>query len=210
MESSGNGTIQGSVLGPVLFSLFIRPIYDVESITTYADDNYVMKIYTNKNIVLRQVKNSVEVILKWLKDSGLMVNESKTELCVFHRSQRTRINMTIGEHTVKSKRSMTILGIIFNENLTWSEHIEQAIKNSKKILHAIWIIKNYFSPPEVKELLTSLFFSKLYYRSEIWHLPDLSIALKKSLKKCSANALKLCITNYNQFSTYTEIHKKSK
>ena len=36
-----HGTIQGSVLGPVLFSLFIRPLYDIEKLLTYADDNYI-------------------------------------------------------------------------------------------------------------------------------------------------------------------------
>ena len=35
-----HGTLQGSVLGPVLFSLFIRPLYDMEELLTYADDSY--------------------------------------------------------------------------------------------------------------------------------------------------------------------------
>ena len=41
LHSDNNGTIQGSVLGLVLFSIFIRPIYDKEALTTYADDNYL-------------------------------------------------------------------------------------------------------------------------------------------------------------------------
>ena len=36
-----SGTIQGSVLGPVLFCLFIRPLFEIEDLTTYADDNYI-------------------------------------------------------------------------------------------------------------------------------------------------------------------------
>ena len=41
LHSDDYGTIQGSVLGPVLFSIFIRPIYKIEDLTTYADDNYL-------------------------------------------------------------------------------------------------------------------------------------------------------------------------
>jgi hypothetical protein len=42
MRNSDSGTVQDSVLGPILFSLFIRPIYELEDLTTYADDNYVI------------------------------------------------------------------------------------------------------------------------------------------------------------------------
>ena len=39
LHEENHGTVQGSVLGPILFSIFIRPIYDLEAMTTYADDN---------------------------------------------------------------------------------------------------------------------------------------------------------------------------
>ena len=39
LHQDNHGTIQGSVLGPILFSIFIRPLYEIESMVTYADDN---------------------------------------------------------------------------------------------------------------------------------------------------------------------------
>jgi hypothetical protein len=47
----------------------------------------------------------------------------------------------------------------------------------------------------------------LYYGAKVWHLPNLSLPLKKSLKKASANALRMCTNAVNIFSTHTEIHK---
>ena len=70
MRKSDSGTVQGSVLGPILFSLFIRPIYDLEEITTYADDNYVIKEDSNLEITLNKLKESVTFVARWLKFSG--------------------------------------------------------------------------------------------------------------------------------------------
>ena len=138
------------------------------------------------------------------------MNEEKTELCIFHRSGSYKKEIKIGESLVVSKKTINILGIKFDENLKWTAHVENAIRESNQVLNAIRIIKKFFTLKERIDLVTSLFYSKLYYGAEIWHLPDLSKNVKKSLKKTSSNALKLCITNYTQYTTYTEIHKKAK
>jgi hypothetical protein len=77
------------------------------------------------------------------------------------------------------------------------------------VLHAIKQLKDYFTLNERKMLVTSLYFPKLYYGSEIWHLPELAAPLRKSLKRSSAMALKICIKDFNQYSTHTEIHQKA-
>ena len=59
-------------------------------------------------------------------------------------------------------------------------------------------------------LITSNFFSILYYNSEIWHLPNLNINLKKNLRSASANALKLCTPDYNYLMSYDHLHTVNK
>ena len=97
------GTIQGSILGPILYALFIRPIYNFEKITTFADDNYVVERNQNKECALKELGRRLERIVKWLKDSGLKVNESKTELCIFHRNKNTEGTLKIDNTVVISK-----------------------------------------------------------------------------------------------------------
>ena len=68
-----------------------------------------------------------------------------------------------------------------------------------------------FSTEEIRNLLTALYFSKLYYGAEVWHLPGLALKLKKSIKLASANACKNCIPRENShLLTHTEIHNRAK
>ena len=95
--------------------------------------------------------------------------------------------------------------------MKWNDHVEKAIRESNSCLYAIKMIKKYFSTEEIRNLLTALYYSKLYYGSEIWHLPGLTLKLKKSIKLASANACKTCIPRENShLLTHTEIHNLAK
>ena len=81
---SNSGTIQGSILGPILYALFIAPLFDLTELYTFADDNFSLSISSNKHQATELIIDKLTLITLWLKDSGLRVNESKTEVCVFH------------------------------------------------------------------------------------------------------------------------------
>ena len=95
--------------------------------------------------------------------------------------------------------------------MKWKEHVDKALSESNSSLYAIKMIRKYFSTEEVRNLLTALYYSKLYYGSEIWHLPGLTLNLKKSMKLASAHACKMCIPRENShLLTHTEIHNLAK
>ena len=119
------------------------------------------------------MENKIDLIIKWLKDSGLKVNETKTELCLFYLKDTLVIEITINNETVKSIMEINVLGVIFDSKLNWSSHVLKQINKANQALHAIRLIKNFFKPYENLTYLTSNFFSILYYNSEVWHLPTL-------------------------------------
>jgi hypothetical protein len=208
--NSDIGTVQGSILGPILYALFIRPLYDLEKLTTFADDNYVIGYHKEKNLALRELGEKLVRIVKWLKDSGLKVNEKKTELCVFHRNKNTDGNLKIDNTTILAKSEMNVLGLTFDSRLNWGPQVSRAIKGANNSLQAIKMIRKYFKTFEIIQLLTSNFYSKLYYGSEIWHLPTLNSNCKKLLLSASANALKLCNATHDPNISYVDLHKLHK
>jgi hypothetical protein len=102
---------------------------------------------------------------------------------------------------------MNVLVVQFDSILYWSNQINNCIKKANTALHdAIRLIKCYFIPMELKNLITAIFYSILYYKPEVWHLPKLKPILKNHLLAASATALKLFTPSYNKSKSYTTLH----
>ena len=200
------GTIQGSILGPLLYAIYVSPLFDLIRLTNFADDNFVIRWNRCLEALIPDLKKDLETMTKWLKDSGLKVNESKTEICLFHRLDAMPIHLTLNNIEIISKPSMNVLGIIFDSKLQWSPQVNHCIKKSLKALHAIKLIKPHFNETELKQLITSNFYSILYYNSEIWHLPSLNAFLKKQLLSASAKALSICSRSTDRSTSFRNLH----
>ena len=105
---------------------------------------------------------------------------------------------------------MCILGITFDSNLKWNQQYSKAIKEANANLYAIKRIAKFFNQEEKTMLITSLFYSKLYYGSEVWHLPDRTTEQNKMIKFASANALRITTNNVTIYHNHTEIHTMTK
>ena len=89
-------------------------------------------------------------------------------------------------------------------------YISHTIKRSMNALNAIRLIKSYFKKDELLQLITSNFYSILYYNSEIWHLPSLKPSLKQKLLSASARALKICNRQVDNYMSFDNIHTLNK
>ena len=102
---------------------------------------------------------------------------------------------------------MNVLGVIFDSKLQWSAQVSKTILKANRALHAIKLIKNFFTQYELRTLLTANFYSILYYNSEIWHIPNLNPNSKQHLLAASAKALKLCDNTYSPFQSFIDLHR---
>ena len=164
----------------------------------------------NREVLIELMERKLGVIINWLQNSGMKVNEQKTDLCLFYRGDTTPISINLNNKEIKSNNTINVLGVIFDSKLQWADHIAHAITKSYSALNAIRIIKKFFTRTELFELITSNFYSLLYYNSEIWHLPSLKSTLKQKLLSASAKALKVCWKSPSYYISFDSLHKISK
>ena len=160
----------------------------------------------DRSAIALKMKLKLERIISWLTKSGMVVNESKTDLCVFHRNDCTPIVLEINGRFIISKKTINVLGVIFDTKLQWTEHVGKCCSKALKALNAIKLIKRYFTKDELLQLITSNVLSILYYNSEIWHLPNLKGNLKQKLLSVSAKAIKISMYYPDPMISFDEIH----
>ena len=102
---------------------------------------------------------------------------------------------------------LDVLGVLFDSKLNWQPQVSNSITKAKKTLHAIKLIRKYFTRKELNQLITSNFYSVLYYNCEIWLTPNLNPRSKKQLLSTLAKALKLCETWTDPMMSYEKLHE---
>jgi hypothetical protein len=157
--------------------------------------------------LITDLEISLETITTWLRGSGLTVNESKTELYLFLWYDQPRVTIRL---FTSSKYTMKVLGVTFDSKLQWSAQVSNAILKANRSLCAIKLIKGFFTKDELCTLLTTNFYSILFYNSEIWHIPSPNPNSKQHMLVASAKALQLCNKDHSVVYLCMDLHRINK
>ena len=148
------------------------------------------------------------IITSWLTRSGLKVNSSKTELCHFSRRDHQPLSLSLNGEIISTRPTINVLGVIFDSKLQWGPQVAAACTRASRALNAISLIRRFFNQQELLQLVTSNFYSILFYNSEVWHLNTLNQSLKNSLLSISAKALKICAKSSDVWMlSYPNLHE---
>jgi len=170
------GCVQGSVLGPFLFNIYTRGLEQLitsnvekSKAFAYADDVYVgISVPPNS---LAEAKPMVEQIFgnhkKWLESLGMICNATKTELIVFGNTG-DQWSMTVGSETINASNTIKILGLTFEKHLRWGQHVAIALKKANSMTCSLRVLNNILSWKSHRQIIHSLFISKLMYGSQVW------------------------------------------
>ena len=171
------GIPQGTVLGPILFSIFINDFPDIlKSCTTFlfADDSTLLITGYPQDLPLLQklIEDDIERAITWMQDNSLQLNAEKTECLVIgspkHLEQVGQITITVNKCKIKSSDSVKILGCIIDSKLTWLNHVKKMERKFYINLKPVYSLRPLLSQENIMLLVNALALSHINYMSCIW------------------------------------------
>jgi hypothetical protein len=168
------GVPQGSILGPLLFLLYINDFRLTLSTSVaqhFADDTIILNSSHSIQRIKVSLSHDIANICDWLCANRLSLNTSKTEIILFQpKSKHSKKNLTlkINNKIIYPSNKIRYLGVILDSRLTWRDHLTELSSKLSRANGLLSRIRHYVDARTLRSLYYSLFHSHLSYGCLTW------------------------------------------
>ena len=172
-----NGVPQGSILGPMLFTIYINDLISVithSQPAAYVDDSQLHFKFSvsDSSSAMAAVNQDLRDISKWCAKNSLLINPEKTKLVVVGSAQLIKrlphISLSLLGKTISPVSVAKDLGVYIDQYLTYDVHVTKTVSSCMNQLVQIGRIKHLLDRKTLLLLINSFVFSKLFYCSSVW------------------------------------------
>lgn len=196
-KSTSAGLPQGSVLSPLLYSLYTSDFSPPPYVGTayYADDTALITSSKLTSALLKKMEMGLARCEKYFKKWKIKINPTKTQAIIFpfNKSPKRNPNRNIilGNNQIPILNHVKYLGVILDKKLNFGKHIEETTKKCSNVVKSLWPLINYRSRLNLKNknlifksvIRPALTFAcPLWYKAAKTHIQKLQIIQNKCLK----------------------------
>ena len=198
------GVPQGSILGPLLFNIFICDMFyflEDYDIANYADDSTPYSAKQNNQLVIKYLEESSSILFKWLIENSMKINTEKSHLLISGNDQNIA---KIEEYYIESESEQELLGILIDSNLPFESYINNMCKKASQKLNTLARITPFMNIEKRRTLMKSFITAQFGYCPLIWMFH--SRALNNKINSIHKRALR--ITYDDMTSAFQQLLEK--